>query len=93
MLRTEVYEIVQDLAVQDNISVSKAAGILVEAALANRSLWDQKIKGIPAGMTKDPSSCLSPKRTCWTDYLKMYLRNLFRRTQYLQPRNLNQNQN
>ena len=56
MLRTEVYEIVQDLAVQDNISVSKAAGILVEAALANRSLWDQKTrKRIPAGMTKDPS--------------------------------------
>ena len=56
MLRNEVYEIVQDLAVQDNISVSKAAGILVEAALAHRSLWDQKTrKRIPAGMTKDPS--------------------------------------
>lgn len=56
MLRPEVYEIVSDLAEADNISVSKTAGILVEAALANRSLWDQKTrKRIKPEMMKDAS--------------------------------------
>ena len=56
MLRPEVFEIVQDLADADNISVSKTCGILVEAALAHRSLWDATTrKRIPQEMTKDPS--------------------------------------
>lgn len=56
MLRPEVFEIVQDLADADNISVSKTCGILVEAALANRSLWDASTrKRIKPEMTQDPT--------------------------------------
>lgn len=55
MLRPEVYEIVNDLAEQDNITLSKTCGILVEAALAQRSLWDATTrKRIKPEMTQDP---------------------------------------
>ena len=55
MLRPEVYEIVNDLAEQDNITLSKTCGILVEAALAQRSLWDATTrKRIKPEMLDDP---------------------------------------
>ena len=55
MLRPEVFAIVQDLAVADNITMSKTCGILVEAALAQRSLWDQNTRSrIKPEMTEDP---------------------------------------
>ena len=54
MLRPEVFEIVQDLALADNITMSKTCGILVEAALAQRSLWDQNTRSrIKPEMTED----------------------------------------
>ena len=57
MLRPEIAEIVEDLAEQDNLSASKVCGILIEAALAQRSLWDRETrKRIPSDLGSDPHS-------------------------------------
>lgn len=55
MLRPEVYEIVKELAEEDNLSDSKTISILVEQALVERSLWDSRTRQrMPKEVTDDP---------------------------------------
>ena len=55
MLRPEILEIVQELAEDDNLPLSRTCGILIEQALVSRALWDNKTrKRIPKEATEDP---------------------------------------
>ena len=55
LLRPDVYEIVKELSEEENITLSKVCGLLVEQALVNRGLWDKKRK-IKPSMSPDAKS-------------------------------------
>ena len=42
LLRPDVFDIVKDLSDEENITLSKVCGYLIEQALVNRGLWDKK---------------------------------------------------
>ena len=44
MLRPGLYEVVQELAEEDNLPISRVCGYLIEQALVNRGLWDEKLR-------------------------------------------------
>ena len=57
MLRPEIWEIVEELRDEDNLSDSKICAILIEQALVNRALWDKKTRQrLPADTGSDPAS-------------------------------------
>ena len=55
LLRPDVYEIVKELSEEENITLSKVCGLLVEQALVNRGLWDKK-RRIKPSMDPDAKS-------------------------------------
>lgn len=54
LLRDGIFELINEIAKRDNLSVSKVCGMLIQESLAARNLWDiQKAERIQPSQTRD----------------------------------------